>query len=91
MKKSSESLKVIQQLRNEAHRFGITHHRNRRSKGAIQSELSEIKGIGEKTAKELLLRFKSVKRVKELQLKDLEEIIGFSKAKLVYEHFNKEG
>ena len=91
LKKSSESLKVIQQLRNEAHRFGITHHRNRRSKGAIQSELSEIKGIGEKTAKELLLRFKSVKRVKELQLKDLEEIIGFSKAKLVYEHFNKEG
>jgi excinuclease ABC subunit C len=90
LKKTSESLKVIQQLRNEAHRFGITHHRNRRSKGAIQSELSEIKGIGEKTAKELLLRFKSVKRVKESTLMELEEIVGFSKAKLVFEHFHTE-
>ena len=89
LKKTSESLKVIQQLRNEAHRFGITHHRNRRSKTAIRSELSEIKGIGEKTATELLQRFKSVKRIKEANQKDLEEIVGFSKAKIVFDHFNR--
>ena len=89
LKKTSESLKVIQQLRNEAHRFGITHHRNRRSKTAIRSELSVIKGIGEKTATELLQRFKSVKRIKEANQKDLEEIVGFSKAKIVFDHFNR--
>lgn len=90
LKKTSESLKVIQQLRNEAHRFGITHHRNRRSKSAIKSELFEIKGIGEKTANELLLRFKSVKRIKEANQKDLEAIVGFSKAKIVFDHFHSE-
>ena len=89
LKKTSESLKVIQQLRNEAHRFGITHHRNRRSKTAIRSELFDIKGIGEKTATELLQRFKSVKRIKEANQKDLEEIVGFSKAKIVFDHFNR--
>lgn len=90
LKKTSESLKVIQQLRNEAHRFGITHHRNRRSKSAIKSELFEIKGIGEKTANELLLRLKSVKRIKEANQKDLEAIVGFSKAKIVFDHFHSE-
>lgn len=86
--KTSETLKVIQQLRNEAHRFGITHHRNRRSKAGIQSELSNIEGIGEKRAEELLRKFKSVKRVKEATLKELEEILPLSRAQAVYKYFN---
>ncbi|MEQ8907769.1 MAG: excinuclease ABC subunit UvrC [Vicingaceae bacterium] len=89
--KTSESLKVIQHLRNEAHRFGITHHRNRRSKNSIQSELSNIEGIGEKSAEELLRKFKSVKRVKEASLKELEEILPLSRAQAVYKYFQKEG
>ncbi|WP_396636491.1 excinuclease ABC subunit UvrC [Maribacter sp. R77961] len=85
--KKSESLKIIQQLRNEAHRFGITFHRNKRSKAAINSELEGIKGIGEKTAKELLKHFKSVKRIKEASLPSITEVIGAAKAKIVYETF----
>ncbi len=83
--KKSESLKVIQQLRNEAHRFGITHHRNRRSKTAISSALEGIDGIGEQTARELLRRFKSVRRVREASLEALTEAIGPSKARKVYD------
>ena len=83
--KKSESLRVIQQLRNEAHRFGIAHHRNRRSKAAISSALEGIDGIGEQTARELLRRFKSVKRVREASLEALTEAIGPSKARKVYE------
>lgn len=83
--KKSESLKVIQQLRNEAHRFGVAHHRNRRSKAAISSALEAIDGIGEQTARELLRRFKSVKRVREASLEALTEAIGPSKARKVYE------
>jgi excinuclease ABC subunit C len=86
--KSSETLKVIQHLRNEAHRFGINHHRNRRSKAGIQSELSNIEGIGEKSAEELLRKFKSVKRIKEATIKELEEILPLNRAKAVYEYFN---
>ena len=86
--KKSESLKIIQQLRNEAHRFGITFHRNKRSKAAINSELEGIKGIGEKTAKELLKSFKSVKRIKEASLPSITEVIGAAKAKIVYETFH---
>jgi excinuclease ABC subunit C len=86
--KRSESLKLIQHLRNEAHRFGITHHRNRRSKSAIQSELKSIEGIGEKTMQMLLKKFKSVKRIKEAALEDLEEVVGKSKAALVFKKFN---
>ncbi|MFT6370868.1 MAG: excinuclease ABC subunit C, partial [Maribacter sp.] len=74
--KKSESLKIIQQLRNEAHRFGITLHRNKRSKSAISSELEGIVGVGEKTAKELLKRFKSVKRIKEATMENLKEVVG---------------
>lgn len=87
--KKSESLKIIQQLRNEAHRFGITLHRNKRSKSAISSELEEIDGVGEKTAKELLKRFKSVKRIKEATIENLKEVVGDSKAKLIYGSFNR--
>lgn len=87
--KKSESLKITQQLRNEAHRFGITFHRNKRSRSAISSELEGIDGVGEKTAKELLKRFKSVKRIKEATIADLTEVVGASKAKKIYESFNK--
>ena len=86
--KKSESLKIIQQLRNEAHRFGITLHRNKRSKAAINSELEQINGIGKKTAQDLLKRFKSVKRIKEASIEGLAETIGMSKAKKVYETFH---
>ncbi|MEC8830932.1 MAG: excinuclease ABC subunit UvrC [Bacteroidota bacterium] len=87
--KRSETLKIIQQLRNEAHRFGITHHRNKRSKGAIGSELVNIEGIGEKTAEQLLKSFKSVKRVKEASLENLTASVGISKAKKIYKTFHK--
>ncbi|WP_149304276.1 excinuclease ABC subunit UvrC [Pareuzebyella sediminis] len=86
--KKSESLKIIQQLRNEAHRFGITFHRNKRSKAAINSELQSIEGIGDKTAEELLKSFKSVKRIKEASIETLAKAIGISKAKKIYETFH---
>jgi excinuclease ABC subunit C len=86
--KKSESLKVIQQLRNEAHRFGITFHRNKRSKNAINSALEEIDGIGDKTAEQVLAKFKSVKRVKEASLEDLSEVVGWARAKKIYENFH---
>ena len=88
--KTSESLKVIQHLRNEAHRFGINHHRNRRSKASIQTELSNINGIGEKTIQDLLRKFKSVKRIKEASLKDLESVITAQRAKAVFEYFKEQ-
>jgi len=86
--KKSETLKIIQRLRNEAHRFGITHHRNKRSKAAIHSELESIEGVGEKTAETLLKSFKSVKRIKSASLEELSETIGLSKARKVYESFH---
>lgn len=87
--KKSESLKIIQQLRNEAHRFGIRLHRNKRSKAAINSELERIEGIGEKTVQELLKAFKSVKRIKEASVENLAETVGLSKAKKLYETFHQ--
>lgn len=86
--KKSETLKIIQQLRDEAHRFGITHHRNRRSKNTLTSDLSNIKGIGSANAELLLQTFKSVKKIKESSVESLEKVIGKSKAKMVFEHFN---
>ena len=83
--KTSETLKVIQHLRDEAHRFGITFHRHMRSKGQIVSELDTIKGIGEKTKEALLKKYKSVKRIREAQSAELEELIGKKKATLVAE------
>jgi len=85
--KKSETLKVIQYLRNEAHRFGIEHHRNRRSKGALQTELETINGIGEKTIVELMKKFKSVKRIKLASLEELQKVIGLSKAQKIYQEF----
>lgn len=87
--KNSQTLKVIQQLRDEAHRFGITFHRNKRSKEFITSELISIEGIGEKTMQKLLKELKSVKTIKEQTLPVLEQIVGKSKAKIVFGHFNK--
>jgi excinuclease ABC subunit C len=86
--KKSESLKIIQQLRNEAHRFGITLHRIKRSKAAINSALESIDGVGEKTARELLKKFKSVKRIKEASVENLTFVVGASKAKKIYETFH---
>ena len=86
--KKSETLKIIQQLRDEAHRFGITHHRNRRSKNTLVSDLMGIKGIGSANRDLLLQELKSVKKIKESSLETLSQIIGSAKAKIVYKHFN---
>jgi excinuclease ABC subunit C len=85
--KRSESLKVIQHLRNEAHRFGITHHRNRRSKGAFVSELTSIEGVGPKTHEELMKAFKTVSKIREADLESLSSVIGQAKGKIVWEYF----
>lgn len=82
--KKSETLKIIQQLRNEAHRFGITFHRQKRNKATIGSTLEQIEGVGKVTAEELLKKFRSVKRVKEASLEDLIAVVGKSKAQKVY-------
>ena len=81
--KNSESLRVVQHMRDEAHRFGITHHRNQRSKSQIVSALDSIKGVGPKTADTLLRHFKSVKRIREASLDELSSVIGQSKAQMV--------
>lgn len=88
--KRSETLKVIQQMRNEAHRFGITHHRNKRSKQAIETELDEIPGIGEKTVVDLLKYFRSVKRVKIATKKELAEVVGVSRAQKIIDFYKDE-
>ncbi|GGD19923.1 excinuclease ABC subunit UvrC [Hyunsoonleella pacifica] len=87
--KKSETLKIIQQLRNEAHRFGIEHHRNRRSKNALNTELETIPGIGEKTVVELLKHFKSAKRVAHAKLDELEGVVGVSRAEKVYSYYHE--
>ncbi len=87
--KTSETLKIIQHLRDEAHRFGITHHRNQRSKSSLQSALTEIKGIGPQTEEILLKQFKSVKRLKEIDHSELSKFVGQAKAHLIIEHFKK--
>lgn len=89
IEKKSESLKLIQHLRNEAHRFGITFHRQKRSKSAISSELLNIEGIGEITATKLLRHFKSVKRIKAATIDELSEVINSHQAQLVFGYFNK--
>lgn len=86
--KNSESLKIIQQIRDEAHRFGISFHRNKRSKTITESELSRIKGIGGKTSQKLLLAFKSVKNIKEADKEMLAQHIGDSRAEIVYNYFH---
>ena len=88
--KKSETLKVIQQMRDEAHRFGITHHRNRRSKGLVKSALTDITGIGPETAALLLKSFKSVGKIREAGFTELSAVIGEKKATLVLKHFHPE-
>jgi len=87
--KRSESLKVIQHLRNEAHRFGITHHRSKRRKATLKTDLTNIKGIGSKTAQLLLKRMKSIKNVREANIEQLTPIIGRKKAEDVFNYFNE--
>jgi excinuclease ABC subunit C len=86
----SESLKLIRRIRDEVHRFGITFHRNKRSKGTFINELEQIKGIGKRTATDLLKTFKSVKNIKLKTVEDLVPTIGKAKAELVYNHFHNE-
>ena len=86
--KNSETLKVVQRLRDEAHRFGIAHHRNKRSKGQVASALDNITGVGEKTKQLLLRHFKSVKRIKEAPEEQLAQVVGPAKAKLVFNALN---
>jgi excinuclease ABC subunit C len=85
---NSESLKLIRRVRDEVHRFGITFHRNQRSRGTFVNELEQIKGIGKNTADMLLKKFKSVKKIKELPRQELESAVGKSKAGIVFEHFH---
>ncbi len=82
--KNSETLRVVQHMRDEAHRFGITHHRNRRSKTQTVSALDSIKGIGEKTRTALLTKFRSLKRISEADLDDIAAVVGPAKASIVY-------
>lgn len=86
---NSESLKLIRRVRDEVHRFGITFHRQKRSKGTFKNELETIKGIGEQTATQLLKTFRSVAKIKQLTEEDLAQEIGSAKAKLVWDHFHK--
>ncbi|PKO95128.1 MAG: excinuclease ABC subunit C, partial [Bacteroidetes bacterium HGW-Bacteroidetes-9] len=88
--KKSETLKVIQQMRDEAHRFGITHHRKRREKGTIKTSLADIEGIGPATSQVLLRKFKSVKNIKLASIEELEALIGKSKAAIIFKHFKTE-
>jgi len=86
--KKSETLRIIQQMRDEAHRFGITHHRRRREKGTIKSQLTEIAGIGYSTNQLLLRKFKSVKNIRSATLAELQETIGKAKGEVVYQYFH---
>lgn len=88
--KRSETLRIIQHIRDEAHRFGITHHRKKRSKNTINTELSAIKGISNATAQKLLAMFRSVKNIKETPLEELEKVAGKAKAKLVFDYFRQD-
>lgn len=88
--KKSETLKILQQLRNEAHRFGITHHRDKRSKSALQSSLDDIPGIGEKTKIALLQHFKSAKKLSQATLDQISAVVGSAKAKKIYEFYQSQ-
>jgi excinuclease ABC subunit C len=87
--KKGETLRVLQHIRDEAHRFGITHHRNKRSKGTIKTELTDIKGISHLTAASLLGHFKSVKKIAASSLDELVQVVGNSRAALVFDYFQE--
>ena len=84
--RNSPALKVLQQIRDEAHRFGITFHRNLRSKSQVKSVLRSIKGVGEKTEQRLLLRFGSVARIAAASVEELAEVVGPQLAQLIHEN-----
>jgi len=88
--KKSETLRIIQKARDEAHRFGITFHRKKRMNSTLQTELSQIPGVGNKTALALLKHFRSVKKIKEASLDELTNIVGSNRGKLVYKWFNNQ-
>jgi excinuclease ABC subunit C len=83
----SESLKLIRRIRNEVHRFGISFHRLKRSKGTFKNELEDIPGIGQATADQLLKKFRSVKNIRELSVEELSAVIGASRAQLIVNYF----
>ena len=87
--KRSESLKVIQFMRNESHRFGIEHHRNKRSKAAIHSEIEDIEGVGPKTIQELFQNFKTLEQIKKAETSELEKLLGKHKTSLIRKYFQK--
>jgi len=87
--KKSETLRIIQQMRDEAHRFGITHHRKRREKGTVRSVLTEIPGVGYSTTQQLLWKFRSVKRIREASLEELQAVVGKAKGGVVFDYFKK--
>lgn len=86
--KKSPSLRVVQHMRDEAHRFGITHHRDRRSKGQLKSEFDDIKGIGPKAQEKLMKAFKSLKKIREASEEELAAVVGSAKARLLRRHFD---
>ena len=87
--KNSETLKLIQHLRDEAHRFGLAFHRKKRSKSQVKSQLDGIKGIGPASKKKLLNHFKSIKRIKEAEENEIKEVLGNSKGETVYNWFKE--
>ena len=88
--RNSPALKVLQQIRDEAHRFGITFHRDLRSKAQIQSVLRSIKGVGDKTEQRLLLRFSSVARIAAAPVEEIAELVGPKLAQTIHEELNKD-
>lgn len=90
IRQESALFKLLTRIQDEVHRFAITFHRDKRSKSQIKSELDEIKGIGPTTKEKLLKHFKSVKRVKEASMEELTTVIGESKAKILFKHYNKD-
>ena len=86
---TSESLKLIQKLRNEAHRFGITFHRQKRSLSFLNSDLNNIKGVGEKTIQKLQLSFKTIENIKNAKLEDLVKYVNKRQAELVFNYFSE--
>jgi len=88
LNKSSESLKVLQHVRNEAHRFGISLHRNTRSREQVKSIIDDINGIGPQTAQKLMLEFKSVEGIKNAEMTQLEKCIGATRARIIYDFFH---
>jgi excinuclease ABC subunit C len=89
LNKNSETLKVIQHIRNEAHRFGIKFHRNKRSGNFLKSELENIPGIGHKSIELLLKKFKTIKKLRSVSMDEISSEIGNAKARLLYEYFHQ--